>query len=120
MDAELRFHFDRAFEEHLASGMSVEAARSAATRSVGSIAHAKVQCREPLGLTIVDQVPHDLRYALRQLRRSPGFTTAIILSLAAGIGFCVAVFAAAEALLREPFSYRNAARMTVPTVYYKA
>src|SRR6185503_6249071 len=67
--------------------------------------------RDHLTLPRVEQLARDIRIALRQLRRSPGFASTAILVLALGLGACVAIFAFVDAVLIEPLPYRDPSRL---------
>jgi hypothetical protein len=69
---------------NLASGMSTEAARYAAHRSVGGLEQIKEECGDMRRLNLVEDVLRDFRYSVRAIRRNPGFTTIAVLTLALG------------------------------------
>jgi predicted permease len=82
-------------------------ARRRAGIEFGSLGARKEECREALGLRLLDEVTGDLRYAFRQLRRAPAFTAVAVLSLALGIGANAATFSLMEAALWKSIPVRN-------------
>src|SRR5215471_3741205 len=74
MDAEMRDHLECEIAEHVARGVSYEEAARLARRDFGGIERHKEDARDILGLRILDDAGRDVQYALRLLRRNPGFT----------------------------------------------
>jgi len=72
-----------------------------------------------LGLTI-EGLSQDLRYAFRQLRRSPGFAVSAVLTLALGIGANTAIFSLGNVFLFRPLPVKDANRLTVVAVQYRS
>ncbi|HTC42197.1 MAG TPA: ABC transporter permease, partial [Candidatus Acidoferrales bacterium] len=103
LDAEMRSHLDMAVDANLGKGLSAEEARREALRSFGGVEQTKEQYREQRGLPMIETTLQDLRFGLRMLRRSPGFSVLAILCLTLGIGANAAVFSWVEGILFRPY-----------------
>src|SRR5207245_1078816 len=93
LDEELQYHLEREIEQYVAAGMSVENAHQAALRAIGPITQRKEECRDMRGLNWIDNALQDFRYAIRQLRKIPGFA-------------CAATFVFGLGHLRRGFHFR--------------
>lgn len=99
MADEMRFHMEAYAEDLMRRGISAEEARRLAGAEFGSLPGAQEECREARGVLAFDQLRQDLRYAIRQLTRTPAFTVAAVISLALGIGANSAIFSLMDAVL---------------------
>jgi predicted permease len=111
LDEELQFHLEARRRDNLNAGMNEEAARHDATRRFGNAALAKERAHEVNIVMSIETIGRDLRYALRSLRKSPGFTVVAILTLALGFGANIAVFTVVNGVLFRPLPFPDPGRL---------
>jgi len=111
LERELRSDLELEEEEQREKGLSAEEARHAARRAFGNATLIREQTREAWGWTPLERLIQDLRYALRLLLRSPGFTIACVPILALGIGATTAVFSLVNAVLLKPLPFPESGRL---------
>src|ERR1700721_3806831 len=106
----MAFHRQQEEIEFIAGGMTPEGARYAAMRQFGNATKLREQSHEVVGFNM-ETVVQDLRFALRQLHKNPGFAMTTILILALGIGASVSIFAFVDAALIKPLPYPMPTRL---------
>jgi predicted permease len=102
LDDELRFHLERETEKLIRLGVSPGEAERRARRAFGGVERIKDDTRDARGTAWIDALIHDVRQAIRGIRRRPGFAVAVIITLGLGLGANVAMFAIVDRLLFRP------------------
>ncbi|MFZ0819480.1 MAG: ABC transporter permease [Candidatus Acidiferrales bacterium] len=103
LDAELRSHLEMSVDLNLHKGMTAERARREAMLGLGGVEQVKESYRDQRGLPVIETFLQDIRFGIRVLRRSPGFSMLAILCLTLGIGANAAVFSWIEGILFRPY-----------------
>ena len=102
---ELAFHRRNLERDARAAGASEDDARSSAARRLGNVTAYREAARDAWSIPWLDRATADLRYALRGLRRAPGFTAAVVITLGLGIGATTTMFGVVDQLMYRPLAY---------------
>jgi predicted permease len=111
LQEEIDAHLRMAIAERVGRGETKEAARHAAIREFGNVPLVQDVTREAWGWTRLEWLAQDFRYALRQIRRSPGFAATVVGTLGLGIAAAAAMFTVVDHVLLQPTPYRDADRL---------
>jgi predicted permease len=121
MTEELSFHIEQYSEELVQSGLSPAEAARRARIEFGGRNSIEGGCREARGLQMFDELGRQLRYAYRMLRKTPGFTTTALLTLAVCLGANLTIFAVINSILLRPLPFPGSDRLvTIFNTYPKA
>jgi predicted permease len=114
LSEEMQQHLEEKIEALVESGMPREEAVHTARRAFGNATLIEQRSREVWMWPLVESIWADIKFALRQLRKSPGFTFTAILTLALGIGVATAMFAIVDGVLLRPLVFPHASQLYVP------
>jgi predicted permease len=113
LDAELRFHIERAAEKYERLGMSRDAALRRARLEFGGVEQMKELSRDSRGTAHLESILRDLRFGVRSLKSRPAFTLTVIATLALGIGANAAIFTLVDALLLRPLPVSHPEQLVI-------
>lgn len=111
LDAEVRAYLDELTAEKIRMGMAPDEARRAARLEAGGVEQIKDEVRDAQPGGMFDSVGQDVRHAVRQLRRAPGFAMLAIVTIGLGIGANSAIFSVINGVVRKPLAYPDSERL---------
>jgi hypothetical protein len=117
LEEEMRAHMEMSAEENRENGMRPDDVRYAAQRQFGNPTLLHETSREMWGWRVVEELALDVRFALRMLRKTPGFTATVVLTLALGVGVMTGIFSVIDSLLLRPLPFPDSDRLV--SLYYR-
>ena len=111
LEKELRFHIDQHAQELIAQGLQPEEARRQARLTIGGPEVVKENCRDERGTRWLEDFVQDFLYAVRNLRKQPGFALVALLTLALGTGATTVMFTLINGVLLKPLPYSDPSRL---------
>jgi predicted permease len=119
LNDELQFHLEQQVAENMAHGLSPDEARSAALRAFGNPTLLREQARSSWSWNWIEKFGRDIRYGVRTLTRSPGFSLVAILVMALGIGATTSLFTIVRAVLLKPLPFRDPGNLVMVYEHFR-